>query len=130
MAYFPNSLVNIGNIYGNVDNTGRGDPEVLYGASFKPIKYNPGYYSTTIPYLAVSPWLGTPFEGTFLNATKRANEPPVKTYRELSLFPIPNNRYKKVQCREGFGGNQQSNVMIMFMIFIAVAVIVYFSINK
>lgn len=41
-------------------------------------------------------WLGQKQERTFLNNTKRLNEPPVKTYRELALYSIPQNNYESV----------------------------------
>lgn len=41
-------------------------------------------------------WLAQSQEKTFLNNTKKLNEPYVKTYRELALFSIPQDNYESV----------------------------------
>jgi hypothetical protein len=123
---YKNSMNNLGNFRGMVDDSGRGDDEILYGACFKPIKYKPRYYETYIKYKGRSPWLGAPNEGTFMNALKRNNEPPVQTYKELVLFPVPTERYQSV---EGFGSTQNSTISTIIIILIII-VLLYLLINK
>ena len=119
-------MTNLGNFSGTSDDKGRGNTDTVFGGCFKPIEYNHRYYETTIPYLALSPWLGSPFEGTFLNALKRANEPPVKTYKDLVLFPIPTNKFERI---EGFSGNQTFGLTNLVVLMIII-VLIYYIINK
>lgn len=120
---FTNSMTSLGNFNGMVDDKGRGDDELLYGACFKPIKYKPKYYEKIIKYKANSPWLGSPFEGTFMNAFKRNNEPPVKTYKDLVLWPIPNYRFDSV---EGFSSGSYDSLTIILLVIILILIIYYF----
>jgi len=102
-----------------VDDKGRGDEETLYGACFKPIKYKKPYYETYVKYQMVSPWFGSPYEGTFMNAFKRGNEPPVKMYKDLVLWPIPQDKFDRI---EGFSGPTHS--VISILVFVVVILII------
>jgi hypothetical protein len=109
-----------------VDDKGRGDDEILYGACFKPIKYKKPYYEKFVKYQMISPWFGSPYEGTFMNAFKRGNEPPVKMYKDLVLWPIPQNKFDMI---EGFSGSS-CNLANMLIIAVIILIILYIILYK
>lgn len=63
-----------------------------YGAEFKTINRQTPYYERNIKVRVSPPWLAKEQEKTFLNYTKMLNREPVKTYKDLELSPIPDQK--------------------------------------
>ena len=89
---YPMSLNYLGNLSGTVPSN---SPDAnLYGALFIPVD-RPAPAGEIMLHATVDPrWLGQKYEGTFMNRTKARNEPPVKTYQDLQMFPIPQDNYE------------------------------------
>lgn len=95
------SLTHIGDLPGApalpaVDSYGDGGiyASTIYGAQFKEVQKPTPYYERNIPVTVTVPWLAEEQEKTFLNNTKEKQFPPVKTYRDLELSPIPDQKYE------------------------------------
>lgn len=99
-------------------------------------------YEKDITYKHVAPWWGQPMEGTFLNALKAANEPEVKTYRDLKLTPISTQKSQTYvpmiytqkdnsiadRRTEGFHGMRGNRILLWIIVLLLVWYI--FTINK
>lgn len=68
----------------------------MSGATIKKIEYITPYYLRIIQTDANVPWLGRPYETTYINRTKPLNEDPVKDYDTIQLGSIPDNNYESV----------------------------------
>ncbi len=93
-AMGPNSITHLGGLSGADMNDLY--PGELYGAEFKDVSDNTHtpYFEFTVVETIKRPWRAEWQERTFLNNTKRLNEPPVKTYRELRFNPISGQKYE------------------------------------
>lgn len=84
-----NALTSLDNIRGYTPKySGNNMENSVYGASFKEVPRIPEYYEKLDTYTIIPPWLAKKQEKTFMNNTKRLNEEPVKTYKELEYQPI------------------------------------------
>ena len=129
------SITHLGGLSGAISDTGRDDAENMYGAFFKPVRYRTPYYESMEVHTIHSPWLATHQEHTFMNRIKELNEEPVQTYKDLTLSPIPTNKYADyvptIYRVEGFGPdklqlNKSSNLIIVLF----VVLLIYFIIKK
>ena len=92
-----NSLTHLGRLSGAPDNSYIGDThesDSNYGAEFKYVNLNTSSYQPIIIQKVSPGWLAEKEEQTFLNNLKVKNEPPVKTYADLQLSPIPDQIYE------------------------------------
>jgi len=69
----------------------------IHGAKFLTVHYKPPYYQKDYPVTINPPWYGKPYEATYMNRTKVKNEPPVKTYKNLYFYSIPQYKYEKYE---------------------------------
>jgi hypothetical protein len=90
------ALTHLGGLSGAIpSNTDEGS---IYGAAFMPVKAdNPPWYEVWSDDIVIAPWLAQRQEATYMNRTKVLNEPPVETYKELILSPIPQEKYEKYE---------------------------------
>ncbi len=113
----------------------------MVGAEFKIVDYiRPNYirngYEKTEEVIVKPPWTAEFQEKTFMNEIKARNEPPVPTYRDLKLSPIPTQRHETyvpiIYRVEGFDGTDRQSQFVMLiklLIVIATICLVYFMIK-
>lgn len=96
------SLTHLGGLSGAPDtdlnfgyrSSGVGTP-FTYGAEIVELNdYPKPYYDVTVSQLVYPGWLGERQEATFMNRLKVLNEPEVKAYRDLKLYPVPDQQYE------------------------------------
>lgn len=104
----------------------------MSGATIKKIEYVTPHYLRLIQTDANVPWMGRPYETTYMNRTKPLNEELVKDYDTIELGHIPNNKYESVpqdlyeaRCIENFYQSSQFKQFICIIILILLLLVIF-----
>lgn len=117
------ALDDIGDIKGMHEMPGV-PPRAVYGATIKEVKRDVPYFTTTVSRIVEAPWLGQPYEGSFMNNIKRLNEPSVKTYRDLEVSSVPSQTHETYMAPENFDPlGRSSNGKLLMLVALAMVLL-------
>jgi hypothetical protein len=128
-SYSTNSLTHLGLLPGGPD-TDSNAQDNEYGAQFKSVNYKTPYYQLFVHERVKVPWLAAKCESTFMNRIKEKNEPPVKSYKDLLLSPLPYDNYGRVV--EDFVAEESAGTInpVSFIVFCVLCIVFFLYLSK
>lgn len=102
----------------------------LYGASFMTAEdLHTPYYDRLITVRSNKPWFGQSMEQTYMNNTKKLNEDPVQTYKQLQLSSIDPNTHVTVEHFD-IGNEQTQNWVFKVLFGLFLVMFIYYLLKQ